>query len=88
MEDKLSLYNFKHPCSKNVELLNLFVGISSNKGDVIFDPFVGGGSTGVAATEMGRSFIGFEKNTEYFDYLKEKFGNFSAWHSDYKYEIA
>ena len=32
--------------------------------------------------------IGFEKNTEYFEYLNEKFGNFSAWHSDYKYEIA
>lgn len=88
LDDKLSLYTFKHPCAKNVELLNLFVGISSNKGDVVFDPFAGGGSSGVAATEMGRSFIGFEKNAEYFDYLKEKFGNFSAWHTDYKYEIA
>lgn len=39
----------------------------SNEGDVVFDPFMGSGTTGVAAVSNGRSFVGFELVSKYFD---------------------
>lgn len=68
-----------HPCAKNPELLKLFVNISSNPGDLVFDPFMGGGSTGLISFDELRSFIGFEKNTAYFNILKEKFESAAVW---------
>jgi DNA modification methylase len=37
------------------------------KADTILDPFMGSGTTGVAAVQMGRSFIGIEREPKYFD---------------------
>lgn len=68
-----------HPCAKNPDLLRLFVNISSNPGDVVFDPFMGGGSTGLTALDELRGFVGFEKNTDYFSILKEKFECAAVW---------
>ncbi|WP_324823525.1 DNA-methyltransferase [Sinanaerobacter sp. ZZT-01] len=68
-----------HPCAKNPELLRLLVNLSSNPGDVVFDPFMGGGSTGLTALNEQRGFIGFEKNTEYFNTLKESFESVAVW---------
>ena len=45
------------------ELLQLF----SNDGDTILDHFMGSGTTGVAAIQLGRSFIGIEREPKYFD---------------------
>lgn len=39
----------------------------SNPGDVVIDPFLGSGTTGVAAVQMGRKFIGIEREPKYFD---------------------
>ena len=55
----------KHPTQKPVELLNHFVRLLSNEGDVVFDPFCGSGSTGVSAIQQGRFFVGSEINEEY-----------------------
>jgi len=57
----------KHPTQKPVLLLSQMVNLLSNEGDVVFDPFMGSGSTGVAAVSNGRSFIGSEINSEYCD---------------------
>ena len=54
----------KHPTQKPVKLLKQLINIASNKGDVILDPFMGVASTGVAALEMDRRFIGLEINDE------------------------
>lgn len=56
----------KHPTQKPVELLKHIIKVASNKGDTVFDPFMGVGSTGVAALEMGRKFIGVEIEKKYF----------------------
>lgn len=69
----------KHPCAKNPELLKLFIGISTSRNDIVFDPFMGGGSCGVAAVEMNRQFIGFEKNPNYFESFIEPIENASVW---------
>ena len=56
----------KHPAQKPVKLLEHIIKIASNENDVIFDPFMGVGSTGVAALKNNRKFIGIEIEQEYF----------------------
>ena len=55
-----------HPTQKPIEIMKWCIEKCSNVGDVIFDPFMGSGSTGVAALQMGREFIGCELSPEYF----------------------
>ena len=62
----------KHPAQKPIALLKKIITIASNEGDIIFDPFMGVGSCGVAALGMNRKFIGIEINKEYFDAAKKR----------------
>lgn len=62
----------KHLTQKPVRLLKHLVNIASNDGDVILDPFMGVGSTGVAALEMNRKFIGIEIEKEYFEAAQKR----------------
>lgn len=62
----------KHPAQKPVKLLKHIIKIASNPGDIVFDPFMGVGSTGVAAIELGRKFIGCEIEKNYFDASKKR----------------
>lgn len=55
-----------HKCEKPVSLMSYLIQQLSNEGDIIFDPFMGSGSTGVAALQTGRMFIGCELSPEYF----------------------
>jgi site-specific DNA-methyltransferase (adenine-specific)/modification methylase len=45
------------------------------KADTILDPFMGSGTTGVAAVQMGRKFIGIEREPKYFDIACERIEN-------------
>lgn len=56
-----------HPNEKPLELITKVVGAHSSGGDCILDPFMGSGTTGVAAVQMGRRFIGIEIDEGYFD---------------------
>lgn len=66
------LSNPKHPAQKPVAILKKMIEIASNENDIIFDPFMGVGSTGVAALELNRRFIGVEVNEEYFEAAKKR----------------
>lgn len=66
------LSNPKHPAQKPVGILKKMIEIATNKDDIIFDPFMGVGSTGVAALELERRFIGVELSNEYFDAAKKR----------------
>ncbi|HFI0541888.1 DNA-methyltransferase [Streptococcus suis] len=57
----------KHPTQKPIQLISHFVELLSNSGDLIVDPFMGSGTTGVVAKSLGRNFIGIELSEEYFD---------------------
>ena len=48
------------------------IEVLTNKGDTIIDPFLGGGTTGVAAKELGRSFIGIEISKPYFEIAQRR----------------
>jgi DNA modification methylase len=65
----------KHPTQKPVQLLEHFITILSNEGDVVFDPFSGSGSTAVAALLNNRLFIGSEINKEYYKNSVERLKN-------------
>lgn len=62
----------KHPTEKPVELMSIFVENSSDVGDVVLDPFMGSGSTGVACVNAGRNFIGIELDKQYFDIASQR----------------
>ena len=55
-----------HPTEKPVDLMKVFVEQSSNKGDIVLDPFVGVGATAIACKETRRKFIGCELDKKYF----------------------
>jgi DNA modification methylase len=57
--------NENHPTEKPVDLLESLIKVSP--GETILDPFMGSGTTGVAAVKLGRKFIGIEIEPKYFD---------------------
>lgn len=61
-----------HPAEKPVELLERFVRVSCPEGGLIFDPFAGSGSTGIACLGERREFLGCEKNDEYYDLASKR----------------
>ena len=64
--------NKLHPTQKPVELMKHYVSNSTDIGDVVFDPFMGSGSTGVAALELGRRFLGSELEPDYFAIAEQR----------------
>ena len=53
-----------YPAEKPTEVAEVLIGQSSEKGDVVADPFMGSGSVGVAAARLGRRFLGNDLNPE------------------------
>lgn len=66
------LSNPKHPAQKPLSILRKMIEVASNVDDIVFDPFMGVGSMGVAALELGRRFIGVEIDRSYFDAAKAR----------------
>jgi site-specific DNA-methyltransferase (adenine-specific) len=61
-----------HPTEKPLGLLTRIVQVSSNTGDLVVDPFMGSGTTAVAAKRTGRRFIGFETDAGYVRMARER----------------
>jgi site-specific DNA-methyltransferase (adenine-specific) len=59
--------NKEHPTQKPVALMEYLIRTYTNPGDLVLDNCMGSGTTGVAAVNTGRRFIGIEKDTNYFD---------------------
>lgn len=57
--------NTDHPTQKPEKLIAKLILASSNEGDMIFDPFLGSGTTSVVAKKLGRQYCGIETNLEY-----------------------
>ena len=62
----------KHPTEKPLSFINLIVRVSSNEGDLVLDPFIGSGTTAVAAKALGRAFLGFELEREYIEMANQR----------------
>ena len=61
-----------HPCQLPEALLERVILVSSNKGDVVFDPFTGSGTTAAVAARLGRRFLGTELSPEYAAKARER----------------
>lgn len=64
--------NALHPTQKPVELMAHYIGNSTDAGQVVLDPFMGSGTTLVAAAQLGRAGIGIELDGEWFDLACER----------------
>jgi len=63
----------KHPTQKPEDLLKRVVLASTNKGDLIIDPFTGSSTTGIAAYLLGRNFIGIDTDKKFLDVSIKRF---------------
>lgn len=63
----------KHPTQKPLELLKRIILASTNKGDLILDPFTGSSTTGIMANKLGRKFVGIDIESEYLDLSIKRF---------------
>ena len=63
---------FKHPTMKNAKCLEWLIQISSNPGDTVFDPFVGSGSTAIAAINTGRAYLGSEIDVSHYQLAQKR----------------
>jgi site-specific DNA-methyltransferase (adenine-specific) len=64
----------RHPTQKPLRLLRRAVLASSEEGELVFDPFSGSGTTGVAAKELDRFFVGAETEREYAELAERRIG--------------
>lgn len=62
----------EHPTQKPLKLMEKLVKIHSNKDDLILDPFLGSGTTAVAAKNLHRNFIGIEKEAKYCEIARQR----------------
>lgn len=70
----------KHPTQKPLGLLRRIIEASTNEGDLILDPFNGSGTTGIAAHELKRKYIGIEQEEEYLALTVRRY----VWYSNDK----
>jgi site-specific DNA-methyltransferase (adenine-specific) len=61
-----------HPCAKPIAAMEWALTRVSFEGELVLDPFMGSGTTGVAAVNLGRKFIGIEIEPKYFDTARRR----------------
>ena len=61
-----------HPTQKPIALMEFFIKTYSNENDVVLDPCMGSGTTGVACVNTNRNFIGIERDEEYYEMAKTR----------------
>tara|TARA_B100002003_G_C14019927_1_gene491873 strand:+ start:111 stop:1028 length:918 start_codon:yes stop_codon:yes gene_type:complete len=66
-----------HPCQYPISLVERLINATTNKGDIVFDPFLGAGTTIIAAIKNGRRAVGSELNAEYYEIAKERIQKFN-----------
>ncbi len=63
---------YHHPTIKPLNIISALVKNSSREGDVVLDPFMGSGTTGVACVGLKRKFIGMELKEDYFEIARQR----------------
>ncbi|MUU68877.1 DNA-methyltransferase [Helicobacter pylori] len=70
------LEKIKHPTQKSLALMEKIISIHTNPNDIVLDPFMGSGTTGLACKRLERNFIGIESEKEYFQIAKKRLNLF------------
>ena len=91
---KHNKYRDEHPCQLPIHLLERIVLMSTDENDIVFDPFVGTGTTVIAGKRLGRRFIGIDIDEKYVNITRDKLSKESpnskisdVWVSFYLNEI-
>jgi site-specific DNA-methyltransferase (adenine-specific) len=61
-----------HPTVKPVALMEWLITLVTPPGGVVLDPFMGSGTTGIAASRLGFGFVGIEREAEYYEIAKSR----------------
>jgi site-specific DNA-methyltransferase (adenine-specific)/modification methylase len=61
-----------HPTQKPVALMEILINQYTKPGDLVCDPYMGSGSTGIAAVRLGRRFVGMERSREYYEIAQSR----------------
>ena len=69
---------YKHPTIKPLEVVKRHLLHATQENDLVFDPFIGSGTTAVASKELGRNFIGFEIDKKYYEISKDRINGIDA----------
>lgn len=69
---KHNKYRDEHPCQLPIHLLERIILMSTDESDIVFDPFMGTGTTAIAAKRLGRDYIGFELDNKYVSIANDK----------------
>lgn len=77
-----------HPTQKPVALMEWLIKTYTNKGEVVFDSCMGSGSTGVAAVNSNRKFIGIELDENYFNISKQRIDDAVRDKSGYLFDLS
>jgi site-specific DNA-methyltransferase (adenine-specific) len=72
---KIHRERVEHPTQKPLEIIERMIKASCPEGGVVLDPFMGSGTTAVAAQNTHRHYVGFELNTEYCDIIAQRLAN-------------
>ena len=80
MDSTLSIWNINparakkigHPAPFPIELPQKFINLYTYKNDLILDPFLGSGTTAIAAKLLDRNFVGYEIEEEYIEIAKNR----------------
>jgi len=64
-QESSTLHKNHHPTVKPLKLMSYLITLGSRPGDVVLDPFLGSGTTALAAKQLGRKYLGIEREKEY-----------------------
>ena len=67
--------NRNHSAAFPMELPKWFIKLFTQQGDLVLDPFIGSGTTAVAAVQLGRAYVGIDTNPEYVDVSRSRVSN-------------
>ena len=66
---------YEHPNIKPLDFVKAHISNSSKPNDIVLDPFMGSGTSGVACKQLGRKYIGIEISEQYFNTAKDRIYN-------------
>lgn len=67
-----------HDSEKPVKLMEILINNSSNEGNLVLDPFMGSGSTAIAALNCNRNYIGYEIDPKYFSVITDRLSEYNS----------
>ncbi len=65
-------FNIKHPTVKPIQIMERLLDMTTQENQIVLDPFMGSGTTGIACNSLNREFIGFELDKDYYSIAEKR----------------